>query len=51
MIKKCCWCMYVADNIHAVIRLGKTNIVFKYRVVNYRDTHIHRHSLSPAFVR
>ena len=33
--------MYVAHNIHAVIRLGKTIMVFKYRVVNYRDTHTH----------
>jgi len=40
--------MYVADNIHAVIRLGKTNMVFKYRAVNYCDTHIHRHSLRPV---
>ena len=43
--------MYVAENIHAVIRLGKTYMVFKYRVVNYRDTHTHRHSLHPVFVR
>jgi len=47
--------MYVADKIHAVIRLGKINMVFKYRVANYRDTHTHTHthrrSLGPVFVR
>lgn len=40
--------MCVADNIHAVIRLGKTNMVYKYRAVNYRDIYIHRHSLRPV---